>query len=140
MGGTGATTASDARTNLGLGTMATQDASAVAITGGTATGLPTPVNPTDVAIKSYVDGLTTGLIIVPQVALATAAALPNTPTYANGASGVGATLTAGSNSTITVDGTVAALNTVILVKDEVSPSRTASIRSRLRARDQCHGC
>ena len=34
-GGTGANTASDARTNLGLGTMSTQNASAVAITGGT---------------------------------------------------------------------------------------------------------
>lgn len=38
-GGTGATTAAGARTNLGLGTMATQAASAVAITGGTITGL-----------------------------------------------------------------------------------------------------
>lgn len=36
-GGTAATTASGARTNLGLGSMATQDASAVAITGGSAT-------------------------------------------------------------------------------------------------------
>lgn len=36
-GGTGATTASGARTNLELGTMATQAASSVAITGGTAT-------------------------------------------------------------------------------------------------------
>ena len=34
-GGTGATTSSAARTNLGLGTIAIQDASAVAITGGT---------------------------------------------------------------------------------------------------------
>lgn len=34
-GGTGASTASDARTNLGLGTMAVQNASAVVITGGT---------------------------------------------------------------------------------------------------------
>lgn len=34
-GGTGASTAAGARTNLGLGTMATQNASAVAITGGT---------------------------------------------------------------------------------------------------------
>ena len=33
-GGTGASTASGARTNLGLGTIATQDASSVAITGG----------------------------------------------------------------------------------------------------------
>lgn len=38
-GGTGASTAADARTNLGLGTMATQDASAVAITGGTVSGV-----------------------------------------------------------------------------------------------------
>lgn len=43
-GGTGASTAADARTNLGLGTMATQAASAVAITGGTITGI------TDLAI------------------------------------------------------------------------------------------
>lgn len=38
-GGTNATTAEDARTNLGLGTMATQDANNVAITGGTITGI-----------------------------------------------------------------------------------------------------
>lgn len=36
-GGTGATTAAGARTNLGLGTMAVQNADAVAITGGSAT-------------------------------------------------------------------------------------------------------
>lgn len=36
-GGTGASTASDARTNLGLGTMATQDSNNVNITGGTIT-------------------------------------------------------------------------------------------------------
>lgn len=38
-GGTAATTASGARTSLGLGTMATQDASAVEITGGTISGV-----------------------------------------------------------------------------------------------------
>ena len=38
-GGTGASTAADARTNLGLGSIATQEASAVAITGGTVTGI-----------------------------------------------------------------------------------------------------
>lgn len=38
-GGTAATTAEDARTNLGLGSMATQAASAVAITGGSITGI-----------------------------------------------------------------------------------------------------
>ncbi len=38
-GGTGATTAAGARVNLGLGTMAVQDASSVAITGGTMSGV-----------------------------------------------------------------------------------------------------
>lgn len=38
-GGTGATTASGARTNLGLGSIATQNANAVAITGGTVSGI-----------------------------------------------------------------------------------------------------
>ncbi len=38
-GGTGASTAAAARTNLGCGTMAPQNADAVAITGGSATGL-----------------------------------------------------------------------------------------------------
>jgi hypothetical protein len=38
-----------------LGSMATQNANAVAISGGTITGMATPTNPTDVANKSYVD-------------------------------------------------------------------------------------
>jgi hypothetical protein len=38
-GGTGASNATDARTNLGLGTISTQNANAVAITGGTITGI-----------------------------------------------------------------------------------------------------
>jgi hypothetical protein len=38
-GGTGASTASGARTNLGLGSIATQDSTAVAITGGSITGI-----------------------------------------------------------------------------------------------------
>lgn len=43
-GGTGSTTASGARTNLGLGTMATQNANNIAITGGSVSGI------TDLAI------------------------------------------------------------------------------------------
>ena len=42
-GGTGAVTAGTARTNLGLGTMAVQDANNVAITGGSITGLNTVI-------------------------------------------------------------------------------------------------
>lgn len=43
-GGTGATTASGARTNLGMGSMATQSASSVAITGGSLSGVSCPAS------------------------------------------------------------------------------------------------
>jgi hypothetical protein len=122
-GGTGATTATVARTNLGLGSIATQNANAVAITGGTVTGMPSPTNATDVATKTYVDSTAQGLNILAQSRLATAAVLPNTPTYANGSSGVGATLTSATNTTLTVDGTSTALNDVILVKNQAAPAQ-----------------
>lgn len=94
----------------------------VAVSGGTTsiTGLTTPTTPSDAATKAYVDSVATGLNILSQSRLATAAVLPNTPTYGNGALGVGATLTAGSNTTLTVDGTLAALNDIILVKNQAS--------------------
>jgi len=53
LGGTGATTASGARTNLGLGTIATQNANAVSITGGTITGI------TDLAVADGGTGAST---------------------------------------------------------------------------------
>ena len=52
------------------------------------------------------------------VNLATAAALPNSPTYNNGTSGVGATLTAGSNARLVVDGSNATTGNRILVQDQ----------------------
>lgn len=119
-GGTGSTTASGARTALGLGTIATQNAATVAISGGAITGMPSPSGSSDVATKGYVDGIASGLTILAPSNLATTAVLPNTPTYANGASGVGATLTAASNTTLTVDGTAAPLATVVLVKNQAS--------------------
>ena len=53
--------ASTARSNLGLGTMAVQNAATVNISGGSITGLSTPSNNSDVAIKSYVDNAVAGL-------------------------------------------------------------------------------
>ena len=53
--------AGTSRTNLGLGTISTQASSNVSITGGSITGLGSPSNNSDVAIKSYVDNLVTGL-------------------------------------------------------------------------------
>jgi hypothetical protein len=55
------TSASTARTNLSLGTMATQAASAVAITGGTISGLSSPTVGSEPTTKTYVDNLITGL-------------------------------------------------------------------------------
>lgn len=60
------------------------------------------------------------LTVLAPSALATAAVLPNTPTYNNGTAGVGATLTSATNTTLTVDGTAAPLNTVVLVKNQAS--------------------
>ena len=53
--------ASTARSNLGLGTIATQASSSVSISGGSITGIGSPSSNTDVAIKSYVDQAVAGL-------------------------------------------------------------------------------
>jgi len=68
-GGTGATTASGARTNLGLGTIATQNASSVAITGGSITGI------TDLAITDGGTGASTASQARINLGLGTAAIL-----------------------------------------------------------------
>ena len=65
-GGTGATTASAARTNLGLGTMAVQNANAVNIGGGSAdltSGqvINAPSVGADIVNKTYADSLVSGL-------------------------------------------------------------------------------
>lgn len=120
-GGTGASTAGGARTNFGLGSMATQNANGVVITGGTVTGLPNPSVSSDAATKQYVDNTASGLTIHTPVALATAAALPAN-TYNNGASGVGATLTASANAALMVDGVAVTGSQRILVKNEAAPA------------------
>ena len=52
---------STARASLGLGTISTQAANSVAISGGTITGLGAPSASSDAATKNYVDNLVTGL-------------------------------------------------------------------------------
>jgi hypothetical protein len=53
--------ASTQRTTLGLGTISTQNANNVAVTGGTITGLTSPSSGSDAATKTYVDNLITGI-------------------------------------------------------------------------------
>jgi hypothetical protein len=112
-------------TMLGLGTMAAENSSSVSITGGTlngavVTGLVAPVGSTDAANKSYVDSAVTGAILHTQVAAATNAVLPNTPT-ASGA-GVGKTLTSSTNTALVIDGYTVLLNDRVLIKNQATGS------------------
>lgn len=54
------------------------------------------------------------------VRVATTAALPSAPTYANGALGQGATLTAGANGALSVDNRALAAGDRVLVKDQAA--------------------
>jgi hypothetical protein len=74
---------------------------------------------TNIATTLYVDTAVAGASPNMAVKVATAGAvLPNSPAYANGTSGLGATLTAGSNTTLTVDGVTSPSS--VLVKDQAS--------------------
>ena len=85
----------------------------------TVTGLPTPVNASDAAPKSYVDSSVAGLEWKASAAAASTTAL--TVTYSNGASGVGATLTnAGTQAAFVIDGYTANANDRILIKNQAS--------------------
>lgn len=97
----------------------------LALSGGTMTGainmgsnkitnVTDPTNPQDAATKNYVDTVATGLTVQQACYAATTANLAGY-TYANGSSGIGATLTAGSNGAFTTDGTSPATNARILV-------------------------
>lgn len=89
---------------------------------------PTPAtgdNTTKISTTAFVTTAINNAIagVNPAVAVqaATAAVLPNSPTYSNGASGIGATLTAGvTNTTLVVDGVTPILNDRILVKNQAS--------------------
>jgi hypothetical protein len=136
----------------GLGTMSTQNASAVAITGGTASGVAitgstinsttigagtaaagtftsvamttgtittAPTTGNDIVNKDYADAIASGINFHQSCRLATTTALAAN-TYNNGASGVGATLTANANGGLSVDGVAVATSNRILVKNEVT--------------------
>lgn len=102
-----------------LGTMSTQNANNVNITGGAITGMSTPINPSDVAIKSYVDAIASGIDFKAACYAGTTANL--NATYLNGIAGIGATLiNAGALAAFSVDGQSPPINSRILVKDQSS--------------------
>ncbi len=126
----------------GLGTMSTQNASSVAITGGTVNGTSigattpaagtftsvgmtsgtittAPSSGNDIVNKTYADSIAAGINFHQSCRLATTAALPSC-TYNNGVSGVGATLTATANGALSVDSTAVAATNRILVKNQVN--------------------
>ena len=126
----------------GLGTMSTQNASAVAITGGTinatsvgattpstgaftsvamTTGTITtaPTGGTDIVNKDYADSIASGLNYHQPVNYASTTTLP-TYVYNNGASGVGATITAVANGALSLGGGSPTATQRVLIKNEIS--------------------
>ena len=78
------------------------------------------------ANKAYVDQVAQGLDTKPSTRVATTADL--SATYSNGTAGVGATLTAGSNGAISIDGISLSLNDRVLVKDQSTAAENGIYR------------
>lgn len=130
----------------GLGTMSTQNATSVAITGGAIDGTTiggttpaagtftsvtmtsgtittAPVSGNDIVNKTYADSIASGINFHQSCVYATTTALP-TVNYNNGTGGVGATLTATANGALVIDGHTfvapADLNKRVLIKNQAS--------------------
>ena len=96
-------TASTARSNLGLGSIATQNSATVSISGGAISGISTPSNASDVANKSYVDSSIAGLRNRTVAECATTANIDLTQDLQNGD---------------TIDGVSLSTNDRVLVKNQ----------------------
>jgi hypothetical protein len=123
-GGTGATSAGAARTSLSAAASgANTDITSIALTTGSISTAPASNN--DIVNKLYVDEVAEGLRAKPSVRAATTTNLA--AVYDNGASGVGATLTADTNRAFsTLDGVTGWAVTTppqgVLVKNQTDPA------------------
>ena len=100
--------ASTQRTTLGLGTIATQNANNVALTGGTITGLGDPSSSSEAATKNYVDNLVTGL---------------RTRVIARVASTANVNISTGLENGDTLDGVTLVTGNRVLLKDQSTASQ-----------------
>ena len=96
------------RTTLGLGTIATQNANSVTLTGGTITGLGDPSTSSEAATKNYVDNLVTGL---------------RTRVIARVASTANVVLASGLENGDTLDGVTLATGNRVLLKNQTTTSQ-----------------
>ena len=103
-----AETGSTARTSLGLGTISTQAANSVSISGGTITGLGAPSSGSDAATKTYVDDLVAGL---------------KTRIICRAATTGNVTLSSDLQNGDTLDGITLATGDRVLVKDQSTGSQ-----------------
>jgi len=120
------TTASTARTNLGLGTIATQDANNVSISGGAVTGLGSPSASSDAATKNYVDQAVASL---------------RTRTIAECASTGNVSLSNGLEAGDSIDGVTLVAGDRVLLKDQTDATENGlylAVSSGAASRDPEH--
>ena len=103
-GGTGASTAANARTNLGLGTIATQNANAVAITGGSIAGI------TDLAVADGGTGASTAADARTNLDVPSRSGANASGTWGINISGNAATATTATTATTAGNGGVTSVN------------------------------
>ena len=123
-----AETGATARTSLGLGSIATQAANSVAITGGSITGMSAPSGSSDVTTKSYVDDLVTGLKTRIIVRAATTANINLSNALENGDTLDGVTLATG-NKVLVKNQTTATENGIYVVPSSGAASRDSDFNT-----------
>jgi len=119
-------TGATARTSLGLGSIATQEANNVSITGGAVTGLGSPSANSDAATKDYVDQAVAGL---------------RTRVIAECATTANINLTNGLEAGDTIDGVTLVAGDRVLVKDQSTASENGlylAVSSGAASRDPEH--
>ena len=115
-----------ARTSLGLGSIATQAANNVSISGGAVTGLGSPSSSSDAATKNYVDQAVAGL---------------RTRTIAECATTANVNLTNGLEAGDAIDGITLVAGDRVLVKDQSTASENGlylAVSSGAASRDPEH--